>query len=701
MSILNLSRVVKAILPGCEAAQTWYDRAGRVIFSQDGRLRAKGLHRFTLYDRAGRPCVQGTTASSTRSSAVNPVSLGRTASALGGYVAADPKRLVVRQLETVTYYDSYDFLALYGRNLSAEVAKAASAAGQVTGVWSRLSDGAEMLEVMFYDLAGRVTATRVFGPYGHESSSASTYAMTNDAPATVSYKEGVVDYTLTNSYTYANGAHYESTMSLNGSSRRLFRKGYDDLGRLVGRQMGDNDRIIRYAYDLMGRIRSIDYDKGFRQDIYYADGPGTPRYNGMVSAMSWRTGAGETRLRGYRYSYDALGRLTEALYGENTDLSSNPNRYTERVLEYTANGNVRRFQRHGLKDDGKYGKVDNLHLSYDGNQLVSVLDDAADVTRFASADFPDLSDSSKEYTYDECGALTSDLNHGISSISYDDLGNPRQTRFKSGATTLYVYTPDGRKVREIHNRIETIDRPSLGAVLGKTVSDTTDYIGPVIYEGRRASTVRFEGGYASFSPLAIAGSKPAPTFHYYIPDYLGNNRAVVNVSTGVMEQITHYYPWGGVYADLGTGASVQPFKYGDKELDLSNGIARYDYTARAYVPVTLRFDRIDPLAAKHPDQSPYIFCANNPVNNIDPDGMDWITAQYDDDYFYFWHPEIKCQDDISKYFYDNEGIEYLGSTVKLDLGESGVLLDANGDFKVNGIYQTEEVNSNGFHIGSM
>ena len=35
---------------------------------------------------------------------------------------------------------------------------------------------------------------------------------------------------------------------------------------------------------------------------------------------------------------------------------------------------------------------------------------------------------------------------------------------------------------------------------------------------------------------------------------------------------------GVVYADLGTGAAVQPFKYGDKELDLTNGIARYDYT---------------------------------------------------------------------------------------------------------------------------
>ena len=47
--------------------------------------------------------------------------------------------------------------------------------------------------------------------------------------------------------------------------------------------------------------------------------------------------------------YNSLGRLTEALYGENTDLSSNPNRYTERVLEYTANGNVRRFQRHIIR----------------------------------------------------------------------------------------------------------------------------------------------------------------------------------------------------------------------------------------------------------------------------------------------------------------------------------------------------------------
>ena len=192
------------------------------------------------------------------------------------------------------------------------------------------------------------------------------------------------------------------------------------------------------------------------------------------------------------------------------------------------------------------------------------------------------------------------------------------------------------------------------AVLGKTVSDTTDYIGSVIYEGRRASTVRFEGGYASFSPLAVSSSRPAPTFHYYIPDYLGNNRAVVNEATGAMEQITHYYPWGGVYADLGTGAAVQPFKYGDKELDLSNGIARYDYTARAYVPATLRFDRLDRYTGDYPHISPYAFCANNPVNILDPSGNQIIQIYNGIIYTY-------SQNESGEWgFYDEKGNQYTG-----------------------------------------
>ncbi|MFY7937536.1 MAG: hypothetical protein ACOVOQ_09165, partial [Flavobacterium sp.] len=36
---------------------------------------------------------------------------------------------------------------------------------------------------------------------------------------------------------------------------------------------------------------------------------------------------------------------------------------------------------------------------------------------------------------------------------------------------------------------------------------------------------------------------------------------------------------------------------------------------------------VDPLAEKHPDYSPYVYCANNPVLYVDPDGRDWVISQ--------------------------------------------------------------------------
>ncbi len=55
--------------------------------------------------------------------------------------------------------------------------------------------------------------------------------------------------------------------------------------------------------------------------------------------------------------------------------------------------------------------------------------------------------------------------------------------------------------------------------------------------------VLFPGGYATISGTTA-------TFHYYTQDYLGNNRAVINGSTGATEQTIAYYPFGAVIADL-------------------------------------------------------------------------------------------------------------------------------------------------------
>ena len=81
----------------------------------------------------------------------------------------------------------------------------------------------------------------------------------------------------------------------------------------------------------------------------------------------------------------------------------------------------------------------------------------------------------------------------------------------------------------------------------------------ILIDGRQFladDTVLFPGGYATVSGTAV-------TFHYYTQDYLGNNRAVINGSTGAIEQTVAYYPYGGVSPDISTNPTiVQPYKFG-------------------------------------------------------------------------------------------------------------------------------------------
>ncbi len=46
----------------------------------------------------------------------------------------------------------------------------------------------------------------------------------------------------------------------------------------------------------------------------------------------------------------------------------------------------------------------------------------------------------------------------------------------------------------------------------------------------------------------------------------------------------------------------------------------FDYGARGYYPSSMRFTTIDPLAEKYYSVSPYVYCLNNPVRFVDPDG---------------------------------------------------------------------------------
>lgn len=118
-------------------------------------------------------------------------------------------------------------------------------------------------------------------------------------------------------------------------------------------------------------------------------------------------------------------------------------------------------------------------------------------------------------------------------------------------------------------------------------------------------------------------------FYYYNRDHLGNIREVVD-DNGNVVQVNNYYPFGSPYCDTSASKApeLQPYKYNGKELDLMHGLNTYNYGARQYNPVVPIWDRVDPLCEKYYNTSPYVYCGNNPVNAVDPDGMKIIPILY-------------------------------------------------------------------------
>ena len=61
-------------------------------------------------------------------------------------------------------------------------------------------------------------------------------------------------------------------------------------------------------------------------------------------------------------------------------------------------------------------------------------------------------------------------------------------------------------------------------------------------------------------------------------------------------------------------------------MDRMYGLDWLDYGARMDNPAIGLWTQMDPLAEKYYNVSPYVYCGGNPVNRIDPDGMDWYSS---------------------------------------------------------------------------
>ena len=600
-----LDRLVYKKLPGCAPSYLVYDAAHRLVFSQDGCQRNDSLWSFFVYDVYGRVVVEGECSNSDKHvrTAGETVVLGTlmegdTGLAYSGYQSSFD--LVDPCVYVVNYYDTYDFRTRNGFSAYNFPEGTVSATGNLTGsILCTHGSSGFIYSADYYDINKRIVKSLSSRVNGGMDTYATEYSFQGSPLSVLHTHTDSSGYSLTERYTYT----YDHSSRLtrvshqydNNPSVLLVEHTYDELGRLQTDKLDNGIYATDYAYNIRNWLTGIEGGK-FSQSLHYTDGLGVPCYNGNISSMTWKSGAGATP-RGYKFSYDRLGRLTDAEYGEGPSLSVNTNRFNEQVTGYDKMGNILGLKRYWQTSATGYDVIDDLSLSYAGNRLKKVADRSGTSAFNNGFEFKDGIDLSTEYEYDENGNLTKDLNKKKTAIQYNCLNLPSRVMFANGNSISYLYDAAGRKLRTVH------------FLEGDSV--TTDYCGNVVYENGVPQILLTEVGYVS-----LTDSK----YHYYLKDHQGNNRVVVD-EEGTVEEVNHYYPFGGVFSSTG---DAQPYKYNGKELDRKGGLDWYDYGARYYDAALGRWHVVDPMSEKYYGVSPYLYCANNPILLVDPNGM-WPT----------------------------------------------------------------------------
>jgi RHS repeat-associated protein len=423
---------------------------------------------------------------------------------------------------------------------------------------------------------------------------------------------------------------------------------YDETGRVSKKILHGGIQTINYTYTIQNRLKSIDSEK-FGETLYYQDSPyGNACYNGNIAAETF--GAGDDKR--YSFSYDQMNRLTGATNGSNGN-------FAEEVGSYDKNGNIKRIQRNGYVYDYSHnvtqGPIDDLTLNYNGNHLKSVSDATDQSTVITTNDFLDKQDEAHpddaEYRFDANGNLTADLNKGVALIRYNLLNLPQKVQFQNGTKNEYLYDASGVKHRAGYNYSTATSLIPLGNTDPTKENNApstfqTDYCSNYVYEKTTAGgtpvlrrIITPEGYITTYglTPMSYVGNWRAV---YCMKDHQGNTR--VNLTSDYLSNNTSkvytasdqidYYPFGMERSNTGQtsggpfNSGANPYLYSGKETDRMNGLNEYDFSARWLDNAVPGFTTPDPLAELHCGESPYMYCGGDPVNRVDPTGLDYYSS---------------------------------------------------------------------------
>lgn len=426
---------------------------------------------------------------------------------------------------------------------------------------------------------------------------------------------------------------------------------YDAAGNRTSR-IDEDSMTIQYAYDDVNRLTQITYPNSTTATFGY-------------DVRSNLTSAANVNI-GYALSYDLSNRLTRVLDSNNKTVSYQYNGLNQRTQMVTPDGRTITYAYNttnrlsqissaigafniSYDDAGRKTSLDYPNLvtttySYNAasflTNLVARYNQQTTINSFAytpdgmsnRATMTDLA-GPHAYTYDNTYQLTQAThpNMPLEHFSYDQVGNRltsegqapsvgRDTEYVHdfenrlievnyfGMAVQYNYDPFGRRIEKNLNN---------GATITRYVYDGPNTV--TQYDGAWNVTAKYTHTLDIDDPLTV---QQGANTYYYHRDGLGS---VVNLTDSAGSNIKSYTykTFGEIYSESGT--LVQPFTFTGREYDPESGL--YYYRARHYDPRAGKFLTKDPIGFAGGDVNLYRYVRNNPVNLIDPSGLQACCAQ--------------------------------------------------------------------------
>ena len=114
------------------------------------------------------------------------------------------------------------------------------------------------------------------------------------------------------------------------------------------------------------------------------------------------------------------------------------------------------------------------------------------------------------------------------------------------------------------------------------------------------------------------------TFFYH-SDHLGSTSYITDDKANIT-QYDAYLPYGELLVDEHSSSEDLPYKFNGKQFDEETGL--YYYGARYMNPMASIWYGVDPLAEKYTTAGSFLYCVNNPIKLVDPNGKKILPTLY-------------------------------------------------------------------------